>query len=77
MKVLKFGGSSVASSQSIQQILEIVKQTSKSEKTIVVVSAFGKTTDKLLKAAHNAVHNLAYNSLLQEVENHHLQVLKN
>jgi len=76
MKVLKFGGSSVANSQSIHQVLEIVKQTSKSAKTIVVVSAFGKTTDKLLKTAHNAVHNLEYKSLLQEAENHHLQVIK-
>lgn len=76
MKVLKFGGSSVASSQSIRQVLEIIKQTSKSDKTIVVVSAFGKTTDKLLKTAQNAVQNLEYKSLLQEVENHHLQVIK-
>ena len=76
MKVLKFGGSSVASSQSIRQVLDIVKQASKSNQTIVVVSAFGKTTDKLLKTAHNAVQNLEYKSLLQEVEEHHLQVIK-
>jgi aspartokinase/homoserine dehydrogenase 1 len=76
MKVLKFGGSSVASSQSIRKVLEIVKQTSKDHKTIVVVSAFGKTTDKLLKTADNAVQNLEYKSLLLEVENHHLEVIK-
>jgi aspartokinase/homoserine dehydrogenase 1 len=76
MKVLKFGGSSVASSQSIRQVLEIVKQTSKNDKTIVVVSAFGKTTDRLLKTAKKAVQNLAYKSLLQEVEEHHLLIIK-
>jgi len=76
MKVLKFGGSSVASSQSIQQVLAIVKQISKDDKTIVVVSAFGKTTDKLLKTAQNAVQGIAYNSLLKEVENHHLHIIK-
>ena len=76
MKVLKFGGSSVASSQSIRQVLAIVKQTSKSTKTIVVVSAFGKTTDKLLKTAKQSVLGLEYKSTLQEVENHHLQVVK-
>ena len=76
MKVLKFGGSSVASSQSIHKVLEIVKQTSKSNKTIVVVSAFGKTTDKLLKTAQNAVQGISYHPLLKEVENHHLLVLK-
>jgi len=76
MKVLKFGGSSVASSQSIRQVLEIVKQTSKSNKTIVVVSAFGKTTDTLLKTAQNAVQGIPYNLLLKEVENNHIQILK-
>jgi len=76
MKVLKFGGSSVASSQSIHKVLEIIKQTSKSNKAIVVVSAFGKTTDKLLKTAQNAVQGIPYHSLLKEVESHHLQVLK-
>jgi len=76
MKVLKFGGSSVASSQSIRQVLEIIKQTSKRDTTIVVVSAFGKTTDKLLKTAQNAVQKLEYNSLLQEIENHHLHIIK-
>jgi aspartokinase/homoserine dehydrogenase 1 len=76
MKVLKFGGSSVASSQSIRKVLEIVKQTSKNDKTIVVVSAFGKTTDRLLKTANKAVQNLAYKPLLQEVEDHHLLVIK-
>ncbi len=76
MKVLKFGGSSVASSHTIRQVLEIIKQTSKSHKTIVVVSAFGKTTDKLLKTAQNAVQNLEYNSLLKEVENQHLKIIK-
>ena len=76
MKVLKFGGSSVASSQSIRKVLEIVKQTSKNDKTIVVVSAFGKTTNRLLKTANKAIQNLAYKPLLQEVENHHLLVIK-
>ena len=76
MKVLKFGGSSVANSQSIHKVLEIVKETSKNNKTIVVVSAFGKTTNLLLKIAHNATHNLAYKSLVQEVESHHLLVIK-
>jgi len=42
MKVLKFGGSSVANSENIQKVLAIVKQESKNEKVAVVVSAFGK-----------------------------------
>ena len=76
MKVLKFGGSSVANSNTIQQVLKIVQQSSKSTTTIVVVSAFGKTTDNLLKIANNAVQNKEYDSLLQEIEMHHIQVVK-
>ncbi|WP_347174294.1 bifunctional aspartate kinase/homoserine dehydrogenase I [Polaribacter uvawellassae] len=76
MKVLKFGGSSVANSQSIQKVLEIVSETSKSNTTIVVVSAFGKTTDNLLKIANAAAQNSEYTSLLQETEAHHLTVIK-
>ncbi len=76
MKVLKFGGSSVASSQSIRQVLKIVKQTSKNDKTVVVVSAFGKTTDNLLKIANLAVQNLDYTVVLQETESHHLTIIK-
>lgn len=76
MKVLKFGGSSVASSQSIRQVLDIVKQASKSNQTVVVVSAFGKTTDNLLKIANNAVKNLTYSTLFLEVESLHITIIK-
>ena len=77
MKVLKFGGSSVADAKSIRKVLSIVKNASSEQKIIVVVSAFGKTTDRLLKAAENAVQNeKTYISILQDVENHHLLVIK-
>ncbi|WP_343328743.1 bifunctional aspartate kinase/homoserine dehydrogenase I [Polaribacter staleyi] len=58
MKVLKFGGSSVASSEKIQKVLAIVKAASKKEKVAVVVSAFGKTTDKLLAGANEALEDI-------------------
>ena len=76
MKVLKFGGSSVADAKSIHKVLSIVKEASQKQKVVVVVSAFGKTTDNLLKIANNAVKDLAYTQLLQETETHHLQVIK-
>ncbi|WP_158839299.1 bifunctional aspartate kinase/homoserine dehydrogenase I [Polaribacter sp. L3A8] len=59
MKVLKFGGSSVASSEKIQKVLAIVEAASKKEKIAVVVSAFGKTTDKLLAGANEALEDIA------------------
>ncbi len=59
MKVLKFGGSSVANSENIQKVLAIVKRESKNEKVAVVVSAFGKTTDQLISAGNKALKNIA------------------
>lgn len=76
MKVLKFGGSSVASSQTIQQVLQVVKQTAQNNKVLVVVSAFGKTTNKLIAAAEQAAtKDTNYTSLFNEVKQHHLQVI--
>ena len=59
MKVLKFGGSSVANSKNIKQVLQIVKNASLDEKVAVVVSAFGKTTDQLLLAANTSLKDIS------------------
>ncbi|QTE21651.1 bifunctional aspartate kinase/homoserine dehydrogenase I [Polaribacter cellanae] len=58
MKVLKFGGSSVANSENIKKVLSIVEKASKSTKIAVVVSAFGKTTNKLLAGATEALEDI-------------------
>lgn len=52
MKVLKFGGTSVGSSESILKVKNIVE--SQQEQIIVVVSAVGGITDQLIKAANLA-----------------------
>ncbi len=54
MKVLKFGGSSVASSKSIAKVINIVKNNSHKEEIVVVVSAFGGITDLLLDVGRMA-----------------------
>ncbi len=52
MKVLKFGGTSVANSKSIKKVIEIIsKQKSKS---IIVVSALSGVTDLLLDAINSS-----------------------
>jgi aspartokinase/homoserine dehydrogenase 1 len=72
MKVLKFGGSSVANSKNIHKVLDIVKQESKNQKVVVVVSAFGKTTDKLLTAADEALKNItAAKEILETIKELH------
>ena len=52
MKVLKFGGSSVGSKESITNLKEIVE--SQQDDVIVVVSALGGITDKLIATARMA-----------------------
>ncbi|MBQ2458844.1 MAG: bifunctional aspartate kinase/homoserine dehydrogenase I, partial [Bacteroidaceae bacterium] len=52
MKVLKFGGTSVGSADSILNVKKIVE--SQTEPVIVVVSALGGITDKLIKTAQQA-----------------------
>ena len=47
MQVLKFGGSSVGSAEAINKVIAIVKERSKKEPTIVVVSAMSGMTDQL------------------------------
>jgi aspartokinase/homoserine dehydrogenase 1 len=70
MKVLKFGGTSVANSENINKTIAIVKQAVEKEKSIVVVSALGGTTDKLIDAVRMAAAgNLEYKEILKTIEN--------
>jgi aspartokinase/homoserine dehydrogenase 1 len=76
MKVLKFGGSSVASSENIQRVLAIVGEESKNQKIVVLVSAFGKTTDKLLAAANEALEDIvASKEILESIKEIHYTVI--
>src|SRR3984957_3529411 len=54
MIVMKFGGTSVESAQAIERVASIVKARI-DQKPIVVVSAMGKTTNKLLAIAQAAI----------------------
>jgi len=52
--VMKFGGSSLASFQHLQRVVEIVRS-QLSRRPVVVLSAMGSTTNKLLAAADKAL----------------------
>ena len=54
MKVLKFGGTSVGSVQSILNLKRIVEEAASTQSIIVVVSALGGITDKLLSTSELA-----------------------
>lgn len=54
MRILKFGGTSLASAANFGNAVNIVATARKKDKCGVVVSALGDTTDHLLKAVHFA-----------------------
>ena len=74
MKVLKFGGTSVANSTSIARVMSIVQQ---EEQCTVVVSALGGVTDLLLQAMEQAAQNDdSYTTVFPRLEERHLEVIK-
>ena len=73
MKVLKFGGTSVGSVESIRQIQHIIGQ--QTEDCVVVVSALGGITDQLLKAAQLALQaDEMYMEVYQMIRQRHLDM---
>ncbi len=77
MKILKFGGTSVANAQNIKLVLDIVNTKAKNDKLVVVVSALSKVTDLLHQAAIKAANNdESYKEIVAEIEKKHLEALK-
>ncbi|MFA5297708.1 MAG: bifunctional aspartate kinase/homoserine dehydrogenase I [Lutibacter sp.] len=77
MKVLKFGGSSVATSENINKAIAIVKDSAYNSKVIVVVSAFGGITDILLEAGNLACKgDENYKNLFKLIEDCHLKIIR-
>ena len=56
MKVLKFGGTSVGSVESILALKKIVEKEAKHQPVVIVVSALGGITDKLLLTSRLALN---------------------
>lgn len=73
MIVMKFGGTSVESQTAIARVTSIV-QSYESRRPVVVVSAMGKTTNKLLKTAREAAAGRREQALtiVDELRAHHL-----
>ncbi|WP_455498120.1 bifunctional aspartate kinase/homoserine dehydrogenase I [Coprobacter sp.] len=74
MKVLKFGGTSVGSVESIKNVKKIVEACD--EPAIVVVSALGGITDKLIETARLAgIGDTAYLTYFEEITQRHHAVI--
>ena len=75
MKVLKFGGTSVGSVDSILNVKKIVEACN--EPVIVVVSALGGITDKLIQTSQMAVSGApAYLTSFEEIVTRHHQMIE-
>jgi bifunctional aspartokinase / homoserine dehydrogenase 1 len=76
MKVLKFGGTSVGSVKSILSLKHIVESEARRQPIVVVVSALGGITDKLISTAQQAVAgNDAWKTSFEEMVDRHHQMI--
>ena len=73
MKVLKFGGTSVADSKSISKVITILE--SYDDNIIIVVSAFSGITNLLQKCLH--LKGKSTEDIIKEIEKRHLEVIEN
>ncbi|OOV25971.1 bifunctional aspartate kinase/homoserine dehydrogenase I [Flavobacterium sp. LM5] len=77
MRVLKFGGTSVANADNIKLVLAIISGKAEKEPLAVVVSALSKVTDLLQLAASKAAQNdESFRDIVLEIEKKHLDTLK-
>lgn len=75
MKVLKFGGTSVGTVESLKEVKKIVEAIE--GKAIIVVSALGGLTDKLISTAKLAENNEeAYIKEMDGIRNRHYQIIE-
>lgn len=77
MLVLKFGGTSVGSSQAIRSLISIVQNTEHSGRVrLVVVSAFSKVTDTLIDMAKRAeAGDQTYTTMVAALKARHIETV--
>lgn len=76
MNILKFGGTSVGSAESISTLIEILRSEREQQNPVVVLSAMGGVTNILLEMAENARNLQDYSEQLKKVEEKHFQVIR-
>ncbi|ADQ16393.1 aspartate kinase [Leadbetterella byssophila DSM 17132] len=78
MRILKFGGTSVGTVQSITEVADIIqKKHSKSQGLVAVFSAMSGVTNKLIEAGNlAATGKSSYQEILKTIEDRHFEVIK-
>ena len=74
MKVLKFGGTSVANSESISKVISILNS-NRNDNLLIVVSALGGITNLLQECL--SLKGKSTDNVLNEIEKRHLEVINN
>lgn len=73
LKVLKFGGTSVGTIQSLKNVKQIVE--SLDEPAVVVVSALGGLTDRLIATANQAASGVYSEETMAEIRKRHYDII--
>lgn len=77
MQVMKFGGTSVANSNAMAQVVDIVSKAVERDRTILVVSAIGGCTDTLIRIGNLASQrNEEYKTLIDGLQDRHHAIIR-
>ncbi|MCL6261398.1 bifunctional aspartate kinase/homoserine dehydrogenase I [Aquiflexum sp. TKW24L] len=77
MKILKFGGSSVANQENIRKVFQIIKKQAKKDEIAVVFSALGGVTEVLLRSAIKAREgDKSYTDEIKVLEDRHYDLVR-
>jgi len=77
MRVLKFGGSSVGSPETVRNVIDIIGRKREETPVLVVVSAFSGVTNLLAEAAGKASRGLEeYQQSIRELETRHVEAIR-
>jgi aspartate kinase len=76
MKVLKFGGSSVANAESIRKVAAIIRSSAKADSCVVVLSALQGTTDSLIELGRAAERgDKSYHGRIDAISDRHTALI--
>jgi aspartate kinase len=75
MEVYKFGGASVVNAQAIKNLAEIIKRSDR-KNMLIVISAMGKTTNKLEELSNAYIYGQENShELLEEIKTYHFDII--